>query len=226
MTDRLAEIIQTLEQLDIVRALQGIDRCLPGWPSGNTGGSSMILDPDGHVALTKVEATATTVDAALRASVAYPRLCADVLIAAETIAAAYVTQITSQPDRMVRNAITVLKHATTQNRPLDDRNVRRCWNLTMTLRDQTIHWARCATPGMPKVSANVGLETTDPRWCTSCLRLGHCEPRSQHHTRCRFCLGFHATYQTDPPPMILTRHHRGERITDRDITVALKRKAS
>ena len=220
MTDRLTQIIDTLDRLPIRRALEGIDRSLPGWPTGATSGNSS--DPDGDIALTKVEAVATTPDPAMRALKDYPRLITTVTHTACTILGFSTPARGTQPDRMVNYTVVVLTEAQKRLQPIGEHDTRKLWNLAMQLRDQTLLWAAAATPTQPHANNRLGIEDRTPRWCTSCQRLGHLEPRWNAHPNCRWCQSFIDSQGQDPPPKLLDAHHRGIRITDTMVTDALR----
>lgn len=227
MTD-LAPIITDLEQLPVTQAMAGIWRTIPGWPSGGQPSSTIDLDdPDGPVNWTKVEAVATTRDPALQALDTYPKLCAQTLRASELVSRLTVTVKPSEPARMVSYSATLLREAQKRSQDVDSRDLRNLINTVARLYRETHYWATCAAdtrnpPKRPDLKS-AGIITTDPKWCTSCLRLNHCEPRHGTHARCSWCSSFHATYNVDPPTQLLDAKHRGVRITEAMINKALKR---
>lgn len=214
----LDRIIADLEHLDIRAALAGINQSLPGWPSGGNGGSNPELDDNGdpYPALTKVEATAITIDKALTAHRTYPRLCIDVLRASEAVSGLRLTVEPTEPSRVVPAATTLLRaHRGVQ--AIDDRATNRLDTATTRLYRETHYWAAIAKPTNARPVEGAGIVTTDPKWCTSCLRLGHCEPRTKSGTLCRWCQDYNRAQGTLPPTALLAKRHRGERITTRDL---------
>lgn len=226
LADRLEEIITTLTELDITTAIAGIHRSLPGWPSGGRGGTPDI-DPDTGEpmpALTKVEAVALTPDAAKAALIAYPRICAAVLRASEAVSALRTSGAVTDPARAVLMSSVMLREAQRRSQRLDHRTLQPLWNQTMSLRNETLRWVAIIRPVTGKPIEGTGIVSTDPKWCSSCARIPHTnEPRDGHHTRCRWCHSFHATYGQDPPTKLLERHLRGERIYQHQIDQAIAR---
>lgn len=55
--------------------------------------------------------------------------------------------------------------------------------------------------------------------CRSCARLGTWEPTAEGRYKmyCRWCGEWFAAHDSQPPEHILAKHHRGERITSRDL---------
>lgn len=220
LADRLAEVITVLDRLDIAAALLGIDMATPGWPSGSQGSTE-------DIALTKVEAVASIAiagaDDALTALKAYPALCVTVLRASEAVSGLRLTAQPTEPARTVTAATSLLR-AYSGSQPLRDRTMQPLWNTAHQLRDETHRWAAIAKPTNATPKEGAGIVSTDPKWCTSCARIPHTnEPRDGHHTRCRWCHSFHATYGQDAPVKILERHLRGERIYQHQIDQAIAR---
>jgi hypothetical protein len=219
LDDRLTEVITVLDQLDITAALTGIHQSLPGWPSGGRGGTPDIDPTTGEPfpALTKVEAVALTRDAAMTALAAYPRICAAVLRASEAVSTLRASSPVTDPARAVLMSSALLREAQKRTQPLHHRTLQPLWNHTMTLRNETLRWAAITRPATGATPKGVGLVDTDPKWCTSCLRLGHCEPRYGSGTLCRKCQNFYRAEGALPPTTVLAKWHRGERVTSKDI---------
>lgn len=65
-------------------------------------------------------------------------------------------------------------------------------------------------------------------WCTNCLSHGVLEPRGvakavgKDSTLCTWCHGFQREHVWLPPKELVAKHGAGERIYDRDITLALQ----
>lgn len=218
---RLAEVITVLDRLDIAAALLGIDMATPGWPSGGQGSTE-------DIALTKVEAVASIAiagaDDALTALAAFPRLCQSVLRASEVVSGLGTSFPVTQPARAVQLGTAMLREAQKRSQPLQHRTMQPLWNTAHQLRDETHRWASIAHPTNATPKEGAGIVSTDPKWCTSCARIPHTnEPRDGHHTRCRWCHSFHATYGQDAPVKLLERHLRGERIYQHQIDQAIAR---
>lgn len=69
--------------------------------------------------------------------------------------------------------------------------------------------------GFDPHQAKLDLEDTEHDWCTSCLRIGKCEPRdrSRYALTCRWCGDFKASEGRSPSADLLLAHHEGKRIT-------------
>lgn len=62
------------------------------------------------------------------------------------------------------------------------------------------------------------------RWCISCARFGHSTPRAHERQRCRWCDDYHRANDQDPPRALVERHLNGERITQRDVELAKRKR--
>lgn len=221
----------------IRQAITAINNAQPGWPTGGTGSTP----PPDAITGTIVERIALTAatgrpDPAITAQRRLEELSKRHLLAVirladwnqATLAAAANSH---DPHRRLIATTMFLTWLTpkvaTGDTKISDPHIRALWIASYALADHVNAWARLAQPiaGTTDTDRKLGIiDTENPLWCISCLRLGHCEPRTEGKTRCRWCAGFHATHTVDPPITILERHHRGERIYERDITLALRKR--
>lgn len=92
---------------------------------------------------------------------------------------------------------------------------RHAGNVRQTITD----WAWTTQRGTSDNKADTG--------CRSCARLGTWEPcaEGRYKNYCRWCGEWYAAHDSQPPEWVLAKHHRGERITSRDLArLPLQRK--
>jgi hypothetical protein len=186
-----------------------------GWPTGHTGSSRLECDCqlDGWKAMRACRRCGLNEDDARRAIAtidrelsAIIRLCSE-LLDVETPARQYTWPTLHRihlAGTLVRVSIGL--ELTSSGRHDADDICRHAGNTRQTITD----WAWTTTRG---------TDTKADEGCRSCARLGTWEPCAQgrYANYCRWCGEWHTAHQTMPPEAVLAKHHRGERITSRDL---------